>query len=172
VESQRGVRHSPPTGRMNSGIRIAEAADIAAITAVINAAFGKAEAFFIERDRVGQADVRSFLEKGRFLVVDRSGTLAGCVYLELRGPRAYLGLLSVDPEQQKSGLGTRLMEAAESFAAQAGCRFMDLRTVNLRTDNRAFYRRHGYLEAGTEPFPAELETKLPCHFVNLSKPLR
>ena len=30
------------------------------------------------------------------------GGLAGCVYLELRGERAYLGLLSVDPARQKA----------------------------------------------------------------------
>jgi hypothetical protein len=48
---------------------------------------------------------------------------------------------------------------------------MDLKTIDLRKDNRAFYKGRGYVETGTEPFPSDLTTKLPCHFVNMSKPL-
>ena len=65
-------------------------------------------------------------------VADKGATSLGCVYVELRGERAYLGLLSVDPKQQKSGLGSALMNAAEEYCAKEGCRFMDLRIVNLR----------------------------------------
>jgi GNAT superfamily N-acetyltransferase len=97
--------------------------------------------------------------------------VAGCVYLERRGERAYLGLLSVAPERQKTGVGSMLMREAEQHCANAACRFMDLRTINLRTENLAFYKRRGYVETGTEPFPSEVETKLPCHFVKFSKPL-
>ncbi len=137
---------------------------------VINAAFRAAESFFIERDRVNLESMRPFLQKGKFLVAD-DGEVVGCVYIELRGERAYLGLLSVDPQRQGAGLGSTLMNAAEEFCKNAGCRFMDLRIVNLRTENEAFYKRRGYAETGTEPFPAELTTKLPCHFVNMSKKL-
>ena len=63
------------------------------------------------------------------------------------------------------------MQAAEEQGTKPGARFMDLRIVNLRTENHAFYLRRGYVEAGTEPFPAELQPKLPRHFVNMSKPL-
>jgi hypothetical protein len=48
---------------------------------------------------------------------------------------------------------------------------MDLRIIDLRRDNHAFYKRRGYVETGTEPFPSDLDTKLPCHFVNMSKSL-
>ena len=64
------------------------------------------------------------------------------------------------------------MNAAEEHCANAGSRFMDLRIVNLRAENHSFYKHRGYVETGTEPFPADLTTKLPCHFVNMSKPLR
>jgi GNAT superfamily N-acetyltransferase len=91
--------------------------------------------------------------------------------VELRGDRSYLGLLAVGPQIQKSGLGSKLVNAAEEYCVEAGSRFMDLQTVNLRTDNREFYRRRGYVETGTAPFPAELNPKMPCHFVKKSKPL-
>ena len=152
-------------------VRLAEPQDLDAIMAVINAAFRKAESFFIDRDRLDLETTRSLMEKGEFLVVDDGGTIPGCVYIELRGERAYLGLLSVDPQRQKSGLGSTLMNAAEDFCKNAGCGFMDLRIVNLRTENEVFYKRRGYVETGTSPFPAELTTMLPCHFVEMSKPL-
>lgn len=153
-------------------VRVATAQDMEAIMIVINTAFRKAESFFIDRDRIDTETVRSLMEKGEFLVADDEGTVAGCVYFEIRGERAYLGLLSVDPERQKAGLGSILMNAAEDYCIKAGCRFMDLRIVNLRTENEVFYRRRGYVETGTEAFPPDLTTKLPCHFVNMSKPLR
>ncbi|MGA8569746.1 MAG: hypothetical protein WB580_18310, partial [Candidatus Binataceae bacterium] len=77
--------------------RVAEIQDAEAIVAVINAAFRRAENFFIDRDRIDLEAVREFLCKGKFLVADNSGTLAGCVYVELRGERSYLGLLAVKP---------------------------------------------------------------------------
>jgi len=145
--------------------------DAPAIMAVINAAFRRAESFLIDRDRVDLEMVRSLLEKGKFLVAEDGGVLAGCVYIELRGDRAYLGLLSVDPDRQKAGLGSQLMNAAENYCARAGCRFMDLRIVNVRRELPAFYRHRGYVETGTAPFTPGLNPKVPCHFVEMSKPL-
>jgi GNAT superfamily N-acetyltransferase len=152
-------------------VRSAVVDDVEAITAVVNTAFRKAESFFIEQDRIDADSVKALMEKGQFLVAREGGTLTGCVYLERRGERDYLGLLAVDPKRQGAGIGSMLMNAAEEHCRKRGCRFMDLRIVNLRTENHAFYRRRGYLETGTEPFPAGLSTKLACHFVNLSKPL-
>lgn len=152
-------------------LRIAGKADAEGLMDLINAAFRKAEGFIIGRDRVDLEVVHSLLAKGEFLVADDEGALAGCVYLELRAERAYMGLLSVDPARQKTGVGSMLVSEAELRCAKAGCRFMDLKTIHLRKDNRAFYKRRGYVETGTEPFPSELTTKLPCHFVNMSKPL-
>lgn len=138
---------------------------------LINSAFRKAEGFIIDRDRVDLEGVQSLLAKGEFLVADEESALAGCVYLEFKGERAYLGLLSVAPARQKAGVGSMLMREAEVRCARAGCRFMDLRIIDLRKDNHAFYKRRGYIETGTEPFPTDLDTKLPCHFVTMSKPL-
>ena len=151
--------------------RVAEIQDAAAIMAVINAAFRRAESFLIDRDRVDLEMVRSLLEKGKFLVAEEDHVLVGCVYVELRGDRAYLGLLSVDPDRQKAGLGSQLMNAAENYCARAGCRFMDLRIVNVRRELPAFYRHRGYVETGTAPFTPGLNPKVPCHFVEMSKPL-
>jgi len=152
-------------------IRTADTGDAEAITSVINAAFRKAESFFIDGDRIDLDTVRKLMQTGSFLVADEGGVLCGCVYLELRGERSYLGLLSVDPTKQKSGLGSKLMDAAEGSCCKVGSRFMDLQTVNLRKELPGFYQRRGYVETGTAPMPPGSNTKLPCHFVKMSKPL-
>lgn len=150
-------------------VRTAEIRDAESITAVINAAFRKAEGFLLDDDRIDVESVRSLLGKGKFLVTTEE--LVGCVYLEMHGDRAYLGLLSVDPKHQGAGLGSLLMNAAEEFCAKSGCRFIDLKIINLRTENHALYRRRGYTETGTEPFPSHLTPKFPCHFINMTKRL-
>jgi GNAT superfamily N-acetyltransferase len=152
-------------------LRLAKIQDAEAITAVINVSFRLAEAFLIDRDRIDLKSVQSLLQTGEFLVADDGGVVAGCVYLELKGARAYLGLLSVDPRQQKAGLGSTLMNAAEDYCAKAGCRFMDLQVINLRQELPRFYRNRGYVETGTAPLTPGLSPKLPCHFVTMSKQL-
>ena len=152
-------------------LRMAEMADAEAITNVINAAFKRAESFFIERDRIDKDGVRAFLQTGEFLVAEEGAALTGCVYLERRGERGYIGLLSVDPSRQRSGLGSRLMAAAEDRCRELGCHTADLQIVNLRQELPDFYRRRGYVPTGTGPFRPDLVTKIPCHFIKMSKPL-
>ena len=152
-------------------IRWAEARDVAAIVRIINAAFRAAESFFIERDRINAETLQPMLQKGNFLLAEDPVGLAGCVLVELRAERAYFGLLAVDPARQHRGLGRRLVDEAENHARAAGCRAMDIRIVSLREELPPFYRRLGYVETGIAPFPEEIKSKLPCHFVLMSKPL-
>lgn len=151
-------------------LRVADIRDAEAIVSVINAAFRKAEGFLLDRDRIDLPAVRELLQRGKFLVAEDE-FLCGCVYVEQRADRSYLGLLSVDPQLQKSGLGSRLMTAAETFCDKAGSRFMDLQIVSVRKELPEFYHRRGYFETSTAPFPAGLNPKLPCHFILMSKPL-
>ena len=156
---------------MTPSIRIATTTDTPRITAVINAAFKIAEEFFIDGNRITQAEVEESLTKGAFLLAETDGKLNGCVYVEMRGERSYLGLLSVDPTTQQSGLGSRLMIEAERYCRERGSHSMDILIVCLRDELPAFYEKRGYIENGTTPFPADVPTKVPCHFINMSKPL-
>jgi GNAT superfamily N-acetyltransferase len=151
-------------------LRIAEAADAGGVTRLINAAF-QVERFFLDADRIGVEEVRTRLRTGKFILAIDDGALVGCVYVEPTGERAYLGLLSVEPGLQGSGMGKLLMASAEEHCRAAGCCFMDLRVVNLREELPGFYRKLGYVESGTAPFPEDAHPKLPCHFILLSKRL-
>lgn len=156
---------------MNLPIRIATATDAPNITAVITAAFRIAEGFFIDGNRITQAEVEQLLSKGAFLLAETDDKLNGCVYVELRGERSYLGLLSVDPTSQQSGLGSLLMSEAEKYCRERGSHGMDILIVNLREELPAFYQKRGYVKNGTTPFPPDVPTRIPCHFINMSKPL-
>jgi GNAT superfamily N-acetyltransferase len=151
-------------------IRIAGPGDVDAVTDLVNRAF-RVERFFVEGDRIGAGEVRDRLATGQFLLAERGGLLIGVVYVELRGERSYAGLLAVDPSQQRTGVGSRLMAAAEDYARAHGCRAMDLKVVNVRDELPAFYRRLGYVEIGVAPFPSGVVTKMGCHFVTMAKGL-
>lgn len=153
-------------------LRFAEAADLPAITQLINQAFS-VELFFKAGDRITFDEVQRLFEKGRFMVLEENGEIQGSVYIELRGERAYLGLLSTNPARQRSGIGTRLTIAAEEFARESGCRFMDLRIVNLRKELPTIYQKFGYQVTGMEEVAVEAGQHFtrPAHFIKMSKEL-
>ena len=159
-----------PTGVDPIPTRAAESEDAENIARLVNAAF-RPERFFISEDRTNPEKVRALLEKGKFLLAEEAGALAGCVYVELRGRRGYFGLLAVDPAHQRCGLGSRLVAAAEQYCRAADCHFMDLTIVNLRAELPGFYHRLGYGESGTLPFPPDQQANQPCHLVKMSKSL-
>jgi GNAT superfamily N-acetyltransferase len=150
--------------------RFASLADADALVSLINAAFVVERPIF-GGDRTSPEGVRAYLERGTFLVAEDLNGLAGCVYVELRGDRAYIGLLSVAPARQGSGLGRVLMQAAENFCREKKCIAVDLRVVSARTPLPAFYRHLGYTETHTSELPADAHPKIPCHFIHMSKRL-
>lgn len=153
-------------------LRFADAADLPAITQLINQAFS-VELFFKGGDRITIDEVERLFEKGRFMLLEETDEIQGSVYVELRGERAYLGLLSTNPNRQRSGIGTRLTAAAEEFARESGCRFMDLRVVNLREELPIIYEKFGYEVTGTEEVAVEAGQHFtqPAHFITMSKEL-
>jgi GNAT superfamily N-acetyltransferase len=162
---------NPIPAPANTRIRTAVQSDIDSLADLINFAF-RVEKPFIDGDRINPDGVRAYMEKGKFLLAEDAAGLAGCVYVELRGDCGYLGLLGVDPPRQSTGLGRKLMDAAEHYFREAGCRAIDLRIVSARTPLPSFYRLLGYLETGTAPFAPDVPVKVPCHYILMSKSIR
>jgi len=115
--------------------------------------------------------VVQLMDTGEFLLAQDGDQLVGCVSLEPRGEGTYLGLLSVDPTIQQSGIGSRLMSFAEERSRERQRKFIDIYIVSVRVDLPNFYKKRGYVETGTLPFPTELQTKIPCHFITMKKVL-
>src|SRR5260370_54621 len=145
--------------------------DLEALTRLINAAFTVEQVAF-DGDRVDAQGVREYTKTGTFLLAEDAAGLTGCVYIELHGERSYLGLLSVEPRRQGCGLGRKLMGKAENFARDASCRAMDLRVISPPTQPLLpVFLGLGYSETGTRPFPVDVASKVPAHYILMSKPL-
>jgi N-acetylglutamate synthase-like GNAT family acetyltransferase len=153
-------------------IRTATEHDLGSILTLINTAF-EVERFFKNRDRLTAEDLESHFKAGTFLVSEEDHRITGCIYVKRGGERAYFGLLSVNPSRQKSGIGRRLVAAAEEFARETGAHYMDLRIIHLRTELPEIYGKLGYRITGTEPYPQERNHMLtqPVHFIRMSKEL-
>ena len=158
-------------------VRLATAADVAALVRVINRAY-VVEAHIFHGDRTNEAEVRERLGRPNacFLVIDDDdpaalpGALAGAVYVEVREKRSYFGMLSVDPDRQGLGLGRELITAAERRGRSAGSEFMDIDVVEQRPELPGFYAAFGYSAIGATPYP-NATTKVPVRMVHMTKAL-
>jgi N-acetylglutamate synthase-like GNAT family acetyltransferase len=116
----------------------------------------------------------------RILVAEVDGALAGSVQVQSRGVGlAYLGQLAVDPDQQASGIGSRLIEAAEALAVnEFSASIMEMTVIVQRTELTAYYVRRGYRETGEmRAFPFDnarigVATRRDLAFTVLEKVLR
>jgi GNAT superfamily N-acetyltransferase len=165
-------------GLSEATVRVATDADCAAIRQLVNAAFGLERR--IKRgggDRLDDdpRELAMLMERGVFLLREQEGELIVCVYLELRGERCYLGMLSIAPERQRAGLGRQMMAAAETYAREHGAKWMDLRVVSPRREELVpLYERFGYGVQGTAEYPEALAEKMvePGHFILMAKSLQ
>jgi N-acetylglutamate synthase-like GNAT family acetyltransferase len=161
-----GAVHSSPEVHL----RLAEAADTEALVRLINQALA-VEKIVIEGQRIDAEKARALFETGNFLLLFEAQQLVGCVYVEVKGKRGYLGLLGVRPDRQKSGFGRRLTTAAEDYFRKAGCEAVDLRIVSVRAELPPFYERLGYAATAIAPVPDSVPLKIPSHFIVMSKSL-
>ena len=161
---------NPSSAAQGMRIRTGIPDDAKEVARLINAAF-VVERIAFDGDRTNPKNVRALMNTGTFLLAEDSAGLAGCVYVEVRGDRSYLGLLSVDPQRQGTGLGRRLVAATEEHARATGCRAVDLRVISPRAELVPFYRHLGYVETGTAPFASDVQAKIPSHYILMSKPL-
>jgi ribosomal protein S18 acetylase RimI-like enzyme len=152
-------------------VRLADAEDIDALVRLINAAF-LVEKPIIDGDRIDVEIVRT-IATGKFLLLEENSALISCVYVELKASgRGHIGLLAVEPDRQKSGLGRRMITAAEKYLKEAGCEFADLRVVNARAELQPIYEKLGYSVSGIAPIPETIQMKIPSYFTVMTKDLR
>ncbi|MCE2873542.1 MAG: GNAT family N-acetyltransferase [Xanthomonadales bacterium] len=180
-------------------LRPARREEAEAVSALVNSAYRgdssragwTTEADLLGGQRTDPAALREFMVVGEtaldrvLLVHDGAAGETGlgrlpeaCVQLERRGGDAYLGMLTVQPTRQASGLGKRLLDAAECWAAAHwGARAIIMTVITQRPELIAWYERRGYSATGeTAPFPYGDtrfgEPKRPdLQFIVLRKPL-
>ena len=148
--------------------RAAEAADIPAVTALINSAYrGQSsavgwttEANILQGQRIDEAGLARVMAEPNTLVLlcFQGETLIGSVQLQkLAKGVGYLGMFVVRPGLQGRGLGRRFMQVAEATARRLwGVTRMSMTVINMRSELIAYYERCGYVATGERlPFPFE-----------------
>lgn len=145
--------------------RLATAADIPAIEALVTAAYrGDAsragwttEADLLDGQRVDPAGLAEIIGKAGSLVLlaERGVLLLACCHVEKQGDACYFGMFAVDPTQQGAGLGKLVMAEAERVARDDfGCKRMEMTVISVRDELIAWYERRGYRRTGKyKPFP-------------------
>lgn len=140
-------------------------ADIPALVVLLNSAYrgeGSKQGWTTEADmisgeiRTDEAQLSELMLKPDALFLkytNRTGQIEGCVFLEKRNGKLYLGMLSVSPASQAKGIGKKLMAAAEDHARGQGCSAVFMRVVSIRQELIAWYERQGYDKTGeVQPF--------------------
>jgi GNAT superfamily N-acetyltransferase len=152
-------------------IRLATLEDQPSIVALINQAF--AIETFLDGQRTSAPEIRAMFATGDFLLAVANDAMVASVYTEVRGERGYFGMLSVIASQQGTGLGRRMIQAAEQHCRNQGCKRMELTVLSLREDLPPLYRKFGYKETGREPFHTtrQIEGNQPCELILMSKQL-
>lgn len=143
----------------------ASAADIPALLTLLNKAYrGEAsqqgwtsEAHLIAGEkRTDEETLAGLFKDPNSLFLKHSDTnhvINGCVNLQKKEHRLYLGMLSVSPTQQGSGIGKKLLQAAEIHARQMGVHTIYMTVISVRDELIDWYKRHGYADTGVrEPF--------------------
>ncbi len=145
-------------------------ADIPVIVELINRAFA-VEKFFKSGERTDAVQVTEMMKNGQFLLLVAAGEVIACVYVRINGERAYAGTLAVEPSQQRSGIGRRMMREAEDYARAHACEVLDIRIVNVRPELSEIYSKLGFVPTGIESAEVIKTATQPVHFITMSKPL-
>lgn len=142
--------------------------DLPALVQLVNSAYrGDAsrqgwttEADLLEGQRTDLVTLGEELQHADpMLLVEQDGRLVGCIKLE-DGARhghadaVYLGMVTIAPSEQGTGLGKVVLAEAERIARGRGRLATVMTVIAQRAELIAFYARRGYQPTGErEPFP-------------------
>lgn len=127
-------------------IRLARQEDAAAVSALVDAAFG------IYVPRTGGKpvamldDYPALISQGVVHILENVGELAGVVVLIPEDGAMMLHCVAVRPDAQGRRLGRLVLTFSEMKAREAGYDVIKLITNQAMTENLAIYKHYGYAE--------------------------
>lgn len=122
--------------------------DGAAVLALARESFAPYVERMGKRPAPMDVDYEPLAAAGRMLLAWSGTRLVGMLLTAMRPTALFLDTIAVAPEMQRTGLGARLMSAAEVRARSAGLARIELYTNALMSENLAYYPRLGYEEVG------------------------
>ena len=172
----------------NQQITVATPADITAITALLNSAYRgetSQQGWTTEAHLIG-GNVRTD-ENNLQQVMDIPGSIilkydndeqeiVGCVNLQQKAGKVYLGMFCVSPHLQGFGIGKQILKAGEEYALDLNCPAIFMSVITKRAELINWYQRYGYQDTGERiPFKEDGLTGnhlQPLEFMVLEKVLR
>ncbi|MCD0469166.1 GNAT family N-acetyltransferase [Flavobacterium sp. JAS] len=138
--------------------------DIPALNILINSAYrGESskkgwttEANLLEGKRTNEEELTETIldPKNTILKYTEDNQIIGSVLLVEKEHQLYLGMLTVSPELQNSGIGKKMLAEAENHARALGLSSIIMTVISVREELIAWYKRHGYVDTGKrEAFP-------------------
>ncbi|QOG01653.1 GNAT family N-acetyltransferase [Flavobacterium sp. MDT1-60] len=158
--------------------------DIPALNILINSAYRgetskkgwTTEANLLEGKRTNEEELMETIlnPKNTILKYTENDQIIGSVLLVEKQHQLYLGMLTVSPELQNSGIGKKLLAEAENHAKSLGLSSIIMTVISVREELIAWYKRHGYVDTGErEAFPeSEIHvtvSEVPLEFIFLEK---
>jgi ribosomal protein S18 acetylase RimI-like enzyme len=155
-------------------------ADACELTALVNSAYRgessqkgwTSEAHLLDGIRIDEPTMAEYLQDADTTILkytDDNRQIIGCVYLQLRKQKLYLGMLTVSPTLQTSGIGRQLLHEAEMIAHQLNCGVIFMTVITTRLELIKWYERRGYQATGKiEPFPEDTKFGAPKEVIQLA----
>ena len=109
------------------------------------------EADLLSGLRTDTGDLEKMINKQDAVILkfcNEDNVLLGCVYLQKKDNKMYLGMLTVSPWQQAKGIGKKLLFAAEKYAGDQKCSVVEMTVISVRYELINWYQKHGYHKTG------------------------
>jgi len=147
--------------------------DVPALAVLVNTAYrGKeslkgwaTEANLLDGQRIDVETLSEYINERDTTILkceNELSQLEACVYLQVRGNKLYLGMLSVLPHLQDKGIGRQLLQASESFAKEVNCHAIFMTVISTRHELLNWYKRRGYIQTDEVlPFHEEEKFGIP-----------
>lgn len=133
--------------------------DLPALLSVVNNAYKgpagskswTAEGHLVAGTRTNEEQLNDYFQQPAITILkcmDEKDNIIACVLLEKKEDTLYLGMLSVDPQIQASGIGKLLMQEAETFAKDHQYTTITISVIDRRHELIDWYKRRGYQPTG------------------------
>ena len=109
------------------------------------------EAHLLDGIRIDEQTMTGYFDDPNITILkytNEDGKIIGCVYLEVKVPKLYLGMLTVSPLLQTNGIGRQLLHEAEKVANQLNCSAIFMTVITTRHELVKWYERRGYVATG------------------------
>ncbi|CAM3655783.1 GNAT family N-acetyltransferase [Mucilaginibacter galii] len=159
--------------------------DVPEAVALVNSAYRgetskqgwTSESHLLEGIRIDEVEMVGYFNRPEITLLkylNDDGRVDGFVYLEqVKNKCLYLGMLTVNPTLQASGIGRQLLYAANEQARMLGCEAIKISVITTRAELISWYERRGFKATG-EVFPLVTTTsvaKEPVYLMIMEKML-